>query len=205
MTLAASDLTLPDPRSGGTGLRLVVRPSTPRLAVHRRGGDGGVEACPVAGPGAPVTAGDCIPVAPGSTVELASTGGVEVRATGPGATAAEVGVSYVPADRRTTLVTPGYPAGACAARACGATFSLTPARPGEFVLEGTAGGGRPRLVLESVPTGAPGGSNRTLATVEGGGSLSIRATLEAGREAVLLHQERASGPVAPVTAEISWP
>ena len=48
-------------------------------------------------------------------------------------------------------------------------------------------------------------ANRMLATVEGGGALSIRATLEPGAEASLLHHEQGPGAVAPVTAEISWP
>lgn len=206
VTLAATDMTLPDLRSGGTGLRLLVRSSAPRLTVLRRGGGGPVQACPVTGPTAHADPAECTGLGPDATVELPSRGGVELRATGPGATVGEVAVVYVPADRTTTLVTPARPAGACAATACRATFSLTPGRAGEFVLDGRAGGGRPRLVLESVPVGAPAGtSNRTLATVEGGGSLSIRATLEAGRQASLLHQEQGPGPVAPVTAEISWP
>jgi hypothetical protein len=136
-------------------------------------------------------------------VEVRFVGGVELRATGGDASVEEVTVTYVPGDRSTTVVTPARPAGACAARACQATFSLTPARAGSFSLDGRAGGGRPRLVLEARPVGA--GSNRMLATVEGGGSLSIRGTLEAGMEASLLHHEQTPDPVAPVTAEISWP
>src|SRR3954452_3495111 len=38
VTLRVTDFTLPDLRSGGTGLRLVVRSSAPRLTVRRRGG-----------------------------------------------------------------------------------------------------------------------------------------------------------------------
>lgn len=210
VTLTVRDFTLPELRSGGTGLRLLVRAESPRLTVHRRGGGGGVEACPVAGPGTHVTPGDCTDVGPGATVDVPSRGGVELRATGAGASMVEeVGVTYVPVDRTTTVVTPSRPAGACAARPCQAAFSLTPGRPGEFTLDGRAGGDRARLVLESVPAGTPatgsGTSNRTLATVEGGGSLSIRATIEAGREAVLLHHEQGPDAVAPVTAEISWP
>ncbi|MGH9265984.1 MAG: hypothetical protein ACRD1D_14960 [Acidimicrobiales bacterium] len=210
VTLAVRDFTLPEERSGGTGLRLLVRAESARLSVHRRGGGGGVKACPVGGPATPVTPGDCTDLGPGATVEVASRTGVELRATGPGASMVEeVGLTYVAVDRTTTVVTPARPAGACAARACQAAFTLTPGRPGEFTLDGRAGGGRPRLVLESAPAGTPAtggsGSNRTLATVEGGGSLSIRATIEAGREAVLLHHEQGPDAVAPVTAEISWP
>lgn len=209
VTLRVRDFTLPELRSGGTGLRLLVRAESPRLTVARRGGGGGVEACPVAGARTPVTPGDCTDVGPGATVDVPSRGGVELRATGPGATMVEeVGVAYVPVDRTTTVVTPARPAGGCAAHPCQAAFTLTPGRPGEFSLDGRAGGGRPRLVLESVPAGsaATGGrSNRTLATVEGGGSLSIRATIEGGREAVLFHHEQGPDAVAPVTAEISWP
>jgi len=61
------------------------------------------------------------------------------------------------------------------------------------------------MVLTSVaPTGASS-SNRTLATVEGGAALSIRATVEAGSEARLLHHDDDAGAVFPVTAEILWP
>jgi hypothetical protein len=206
VTLTAREVTLPDTRAGGTGLRLVVRAASPRVTVHRLGGAGAVEACPVAGATAPPVPGDCTQLRPDATVELPFRGGVEVRAGGAAARAGEVALVYLPADRNTTLVTPAHPAGACDPAACRAIFSLTPGRAGEFVLDGRAGGGRPRLVLESVAAGGgQGGSNRTLATVEGGGTLSIKATLEAGREAVLLHQDQGPGPVAPVTAEISWP
>ena len=203
VTLRVASFTLPDPRTGGTGLRVLVRASAASLRVRRRGAGGAVSVCPVAGAAAPVAAGDCVDLGTGATVDVRFTGGVELRAAGATAAVEEVGVTYAPVDRSTTIVTPARPAGACAAQACQATFSLTPARPGSFTLDGRAGGGRPRLVLVSTPLG--GGSSRTLATVEGGGSLSIRATLEAGAEATLLHHEQGEGAVAPVTAEISWP
>jgi hypothetical protein len=203
VTLRVTGFTLPDLRAGGTGLRVVVRASSGSLRVRRRGAGGAVAVCPVAGATAPVAPGDCADLGAGATVDVGFTGGVELRATGAGAAVEEVGVTYAPVDRSTTVVTPARPAGACAAQPCQATFSLSPARPGPFVLDGRAGGGRPRLVLVSTPLG--GGPTRTLATVEGGGSLSIRGTLEGGAEATLLHHEQGEGAVAPVTAELSWP
>ena len=203
VTLRIASFTLPDLRAGGTGLRVLVRAASTSLRVGRRGAGGTVSVCPVAGATAPVAAGDCVDLAAGATVDVRATGGVELRAAAANAAVEEIGVTYVPVDRSTTIVTPARPAGACAAQPCQATFSLTPPRPGSFTLDGRAGGGRPRLVLVSTPLG--GGPGRTLATVEGGGSLSIRATLEAGAEATLLHHEQGDGAVAPVTAEISWP
>lgn len=205
VTLRVTGLTLPDIRSGGSGLRLLVRASSSRLTVRRKGGGAPVTACPVAGPTAPVSAADCVGLGPDSAVDIGAGGGVELRATGAEAVVAEVGVTYLPSARSTTVVTPARPAGACAVRPCEATFSLLPGGPGAFSLDGRATGGRPRMVLTSVrPTGQPG-SNRTLATVEGGGSLSIRATVEAGSEARLLHQEQGPDAAFPVTAEILWP
>ena len=198
VTLRATGFTLPE--TGG-GLRLLVRSSAPRLQVRRRGGGGAVTVCPVAGPTAAVDAGGCAALGPGASVELPWIGGVELRATGARAAVEEVAVTYPPAARTTTIVTPARPAGACATAACEAVFTLTPGGAGAFSLDGRAGGGRPRLVLTSVGPS----SNRTLATVEGGALLSIRATLEAGSEARLLHHEQSEGPIAPVTAEISWP
>ena len=161
-----------------------------------------MSACPITLSIPSPNAGACADLPAGGTVELPFLGGVELRATGAPATVEEVAVSYVPASRATTVVTPSRPAGACQATACEATFALVPGGAGAFVLTGQAGGGRPRLVLTAVGAGV---SNRTLATVEGGGSLSIRATLEAASEARLLHQEQGPGPIAPVTAEILWP
>ena len=203
VTLRVTGFSLPDVRSGGTGMRLLVRASSPRLTVRRRGGGGAVTVCPVTNATVPAPGADCVDLGPQAAVEVRFVGGVELRATAGDAAVDEVGVTYVPVDRSTTIVTPARPAGACAARACEATFSLTPARAGPFALDGRAGGGRPRLVLEARPTA--GGSNRMLALVEGGGSLSIRGTLEAGMEATLLHHEQGPDAVAPTTAEISWP
>ena len=203
VTLRITGFSLPDMRAGGTGLRVLVRASSASLRVRRKGSGGAVSVCPLSGATAPVAAGDCVDLGPGATVDVRFVGGVELRAAGAGATVEDVGVTYVPVDRSTTIVTPGRPAGACATQACDATYSLTPGRPGSFALDGRATGGRPRLVLVSTPLG--GGAGRTLATVEGGGSLSIRGTLEAGSEATLVHQEQGEGAVAPVTAEISWP
>jgi hypothetical protein len=198
VTLRATGFTLPET---GSGLRLLVASSAPRLQVRRRGGGGAVTVCPVAGPTAAVDAGRCADLGAGGSVELPSIGGIEVRATSARAAVEEVAVTYPPAARTTTIVTPARPAGACAAVACEAVFTLTPGGAGPFTLDGRAGGGRPRLVLTAVGPS----SNRMLATVEGGAVLSIRATLEAGSEARLLHHELTDGPVAPVTAEISWP
>jgi hypothetical protein len=205
VTLRMTAFTLPDLRSGGTGLRVVVRAASPRLTVRRRGGGGAVSACPVPGATAAVVAAECVDLGAAGTIELPATGGVELRATAAEASVDEVSVTYVAATRATTVVTPARPAGACAVRPCEATFALVPARPGSFVLDGRAGGGRPRLVLTAVPAAGGAGSNRTLATVEGGASLSIRASLSAGEEASLLHHDEGSGAIAPVTAEILWP
>ena len=202
VTLRVTGFTLPDTRAGGTGLRVLVRSASERLTIRRRGGEGAVSACPVALSIASPRDGDCIDLAAGRAVELPFLGGVELRATGAQAAVEEVAVSYVPASRATTVVTPSRPAGACQATACEATVAMVPGGAGTFVRTGQAGGGRPRLVLTAVGAGV---SNRTLATVEGGGSLSIRASLDAGSEARLLHHEQGPGPIAPVTAEILWP
>ena len=205
VTLLATGITLPDIRSGGSGLRVLVQAASPRLIIRRRGGGGPVTVCPVAGPTAPVNIGECVALGPDSAVDIGFVGGVELRATGADAAVEEVGVSYLPAARTTTLVTPARPAGACAARPCQATFSFLPGRAGAFVLDGRPAGGRPRLVLTSTDAAGAPDSNSTLATAEGGGSLSIRATLEAGSEARLLHHEQAADAIAPLTAEILWP
>ncbi len=201
VTFRVSGFTLPDVRAGGTGLRLLVRSSSERLSVNRQGRGGAVSVCPIALAIPSPRDGACVDLPADGAVQLAFLGGLEVRATATAAMVDELTVTYLPASRAITVVTPARPGG-CAAGPCQATFSLVPARAGAFVLDGQATGGRPRLVLTAVGAGA---SNRTLATVEGGGSLSIRATLEAGAEARLLHHDQGPGPVAPVTAEILWP
>lgn len=202
VTLRVTGFSLPDTRAGGTGLRVLVRSSSERLTVRRRGGGGAVSACPVALSVSSPRDGACTDLPAGGGVELPFLGGVELRAAGAQAAVDEVAVSYLAASRVTTVVTPSRPAGACQATACEATFTMVPGGAGTFVLTGQASGGRPRLVLTSVGAGV---SNRTLATVEGGGSLSIRASLDAGSEARLLHHEQGPDPIAPVTAEILWP
>ena len=205
VTLRVTGLLLPDTRAGGSGLRLLVRAASPRLTVRRLGGGAPVTACPAAAPTTSVRAAECVGLGPGGAVEIDFVGGVELRATGAEAAVDEVGVTYLPAARATTLVTPARPSGGCATAPCEAEFSLLPGRAGAFVLDGHGAGGRPRLVLTASPAPGAPGSNRTLATVEGGGSLSIRATLEAGTEARLFHHEQGLGPIAPLTAEILWP
>jgi hypothetical protein len=201
VTLRVTGLTLPDVGAGGSGLRILVRSSSEQLTVRRGGGEGGVSVCAIAFSIPSPNDGPCPDLPAGGAVDVPFRGGVELRAMGARATLNEVTVIYVPVTRATTLVTPARPAGACQA-ACEATFALVPGGAGAFVLTGQGGGGRPRLVLTSVGAGV---SNRTLATVEGGGSLSIRASVEAGSEARLLHHEEGSGPIAPVTMEILWP
>lgn len=201
VTLGVTGLTLPDVGAGGSGLRVLVRSSSERLTVRRRGGEGGVSVCAIAFSIRSPNDGPCPDLPAGGAVEVPFRGGVELRAIGAPATLGEVTVTYVPVTRATTLVTPARPAGTCQS-ACEATFALVPGGAGAFVLTGQGGGGRPRLVLTSVGAGV---SNRTLATVEGGGSLSIRASVEAGSEARLLHHEEGSGPIAPLTMEILWP
>jgi hypothetical protein len=202
VSFRVTGVTLPDARAGGSGVRVLVRSSSARLTVRRRGGGGAVSACPIALSIASGNDGACADLPAGGMVELPFLGGVELRATAAPAALDEVTVTYVPASRATTLVTPSRPAGACEPAACEATFALVPGGAGAFVLTGQAAGGRPRLVLTSVGAGV---SNRTLATVEGGGSLSIRASVEAGAEARLLHHEQGPGPIASLTAEIVWP
>lgn len=197
VTLRARGLTLPDTRAGGTGLRVLVKAASATLTVRRWGGGGGVAACSPA-------PGECVEVGPDAAVEVRFAGGVELRARGPEVATDELSVTYVPAERTTTIVTPARPAGACAARPCEATYALAPLRAGPITVDGRGAGGRPRLVLTTARGGATG-SNRTLATVEGGGILSIRATVEAGWDATLLHHEQTPDAVPALTAEISWP
>ena len=199
VTLRVRGLVLPDTRSGGSGVRLLGRAASPRLTVRRVGGGGPVTVCPAAGPTAAVLAGERVGLGPGGVVDIAFVGGVELRATGADVAVDEVGLTYLPAARATTVVTPARPSGACATASCEATFSLVPGRAGAFILDGPGAGGRHRLVLLATPAPGGPGSNRTLATVEGGGSLSIRATLEAGTEARLFHHQQGPGPVAPLT------
>ena len=202
VTLRVTGFTLPDTRAGGTGLRLLVRSSSERLTVRRRGGGGALSVCAVRLSIPSANDGACVDLPADGAAEVPFLGGIELRATGGAIAVDEVAVNYVAATRATTLVTPARPAGACRPTACEATFALVPGRAGAFVLTGQAGGGSPRLVLTAVGAGT---SNRILATVEGGGSLSIRATLEAGAEARLLHHQQGAGAIAPVTAEILWP
>ena len=202
VTFRVTGFTLPDTRAGGTGLRVLVRSSSERLSVRRRGGGGALSVCPVPLSSPSANDGACVDLPADGAVALPFLGGIELRATEGAIAVEEVAVDYVPATRATTLVTPARPAGACQATACETTFALVPGGAGAFVLTGQAAGGRPRLVLTAVGAGI---SNRTLATVEGGGSLSIRASLEAGAEARLLHHEQGAGAIAPVTAEILWP
>jgi hypothetical protein len=63
--------------------------------------------------------------------------------------------------------------------------------------------GRPRLTLSS--NRGPGGSISTLVTVEGGGNLSIRATLDGTSEATLAYAEESAEAVPALTLEILWP
>jgi hypothetical protein len=201
VTLHATGLTLPDLTAGGSGMRVLVRPASPHLTVRRTGGGGAVTACPVATVAGAVSAG-CADLVAGRAVDVAAWG-VDVRASGADAVLGELAVTYLPADDSVTLVTPGRPAGACAARPCEASFSLTPPQAGTFSLDSRAGGGRPRLTLSS--NSGPGSSIRTLASVEGGGTLSISATLDATSVATLAYFEQGSGAVPAVTAEILWP
>jgi len=199
VTLSATGLTLPADRPGGGGLRLLVRPATPRVTVRRRGSGGAVTACPavdVAGPAGP---GGCAPLEDGKPLELAAWG-VDLRAAAGDASVDQVTMTYLPADRSITIVTPTRPAGSCGpASPCRATFSVTPAQAGSFSLDGRAGGGRPRLVLSNT------GSITPLVTVEGGGNLSIRATVDGGSPATLAYSEESTGAVPALTAEILWP
>lgn len=199
VTLRLSRFSLPP----GGGMRVLVRAATPRLTVRRKGGGGSVSVCATADAGSPVDTSRCADLGAERVVEVGSGKGVEIRAADRGVSVEEVAVSYVAVDRSMTLVTPARPAGSCSVTACEAAFSLSPARAGPFSLDGRAGGGQPRLVLEAV--GAPGGGSRVLATAQGGGFLSLRATLEPSAEAVVLYREQGEGPVGALTMEILWP
>lgn len=204
VTLRVSGLTLPD-IARGSGLRVMVRSASPRLVVRRRGGAGGVSVCPVDRPSGPVEAGSCVELPPQGEVSVAFLGGVDVRGAGSAATVDELSVAYVAADRSMTITTPARPAGECAPAPCEAVYSFVPGGAGAVRVDAHPAGGRPRLVLTAVPSTNTSVSNRTLATVEGGGLLSIRATVDAGSEARLLHQESGAEAVPSMTAEISWP
>ena len=200
VTLHAEGFVLP---VGGSGLRMLARPMAQRVTVRRRGSGGVVTACPaidVAGPAGP---GGCAPLEDGHPLELAAWG-VDLRAgAGGDATVDEVSLTYVPADRSVTLVTPARAAGSCGpARPCLAAFSITPARAGPFSLDGRGAGARPRLTLSNT---APNGSINTLVTVEGGGNLSIRATLDGASPASLAYREESAEAIPAFTAEILWP
>jgi hypothetical protein len=205
LTLSVRGLTLPaasEGGAGGRGLRVLVRPASPGLTVRRTGGGEPLTACPVTSVAGPATAAACVDLVVGRPVDVAAWG-VELRATGVEATVDEVTVNYVPADRSLTLVTPARAAGVCAARPCQATFSLSPSQAGTFSLDGRAGEGRPRLTLTS--NSPPGSSISTLATVEGGGNLSITASLDGAATPTLTYRDESFGAVPAFTAEILWP
>lgn len=202
VTLHVTGMTLPDTGAGGGALRVLVRPASPGLTVRRRGSGGAVTACPIASVAGPATSAACVDLVADRAISVAAWG-VELEAAGADAVVDEVTVTYVPADHSLTLVTPARPAGACGVRPCEATFSLTPPEAGTFSLGGRAGAGRPRLTLSS--NSAPGGSISTLATVEGGGNLSISATLDGVAPATLAYRDGSSGAVPAFTAEILWP
>lgn len=198
VTLRISAFTVP----AGAGFRVVVRASPLRLTVRRKGAGGPLSACPVAGATGPAQASGCAGLEAGRDVGMGGAQGVELTAPGGPTRVDEVTVTYLPADRSTTVVIPARPPSSCAATACEATFSLAPAQPGPFALDGRPSGGRPSLTLRSE---AAGGSSRVLATAEGGGALSITATLEPAAQAVLLYREQLDGAVGPLTMDISWP
>lgn len=199
VTLRAAGFTLP----AGAGVRVVVSASSPRLTVRRRGPGGALSACPVPDATTAANPAACVDLVAGSDVDLSPARGAEIRAAGAGARVEEVSLTYLAQDRSTTLVTPARPAGSCAATACLATFSLSPPRAGSFALVGRASGGRPRLTLRAERP--PNGGSRVLATAEGGGALSITATLEPSVEAVLEYHEQVDGAVGAVVMEILWP
>ena len=199
VTLRATGFTLP----AGAGLRVVVSASSPRLTVRRRGPGGALSVCPVADAATAANPADCADLGAGRDLDVGPSRGVEIRATGTGATVDEIAVTYLPQDRSTTIVTPARPAGSCAATGCRTTFSLSPAQAGSFALDGRPGGGRPRLTLRAEQPA--GGGSRVLAMAEGGGALSITATLEPSAEAVLEYYEQLDGAVAALAMDISWP
>jgi hypothetical protein len=181
---------------------MLARPASQRVTVRRRGSGGPVTACPaidVAGPAGP---GGCAPLEEGRPLELAAWG-VDLQAAAGDVAVDEVSLTYVPADHSITLVTPGRRAGSCGpARPCLAAFTVTPPHTGSFSLDGRGSGARPRLTLSNR---GPGGSINTLVTVEGGGNLSIRATLDGASEATLTYREETEDAFPAFTAEILWP
>lgn len=198
LTLRIDGFTLP----AEAAIRVVVRASSPHLTVRRTGAGGALSVCPVADVSGSADPSGCVDLGAGRDVDLGGGRGVEIEARGGVATVEDVALTYLPVDRSMTIVTPARPASTCSATPCEATFAVTPARPGPFSLAAQPGGGRPRLTLRSEVAGAP---PRVLATVAGGGALSITATLEPAAEAVLLYREQMEGPVAALPMEISWP
>ncbi len=199
VTFRARGFTLP----AGAGLRVVVRAALPRVTVRRTGAGGPLSVCPVADAMAAVAPATCSDLGVERVVELGAATGVEVRAGGVAASVDEVTVTYLPTDRAMILVTPARSPGSCPATACDAAFSLGSPRAGPFTLDAPGSEGRRRLVLQAVSV--VGGNPRALATVEGGGALSIRATLEASAEAVVLSHELLDGAVGALAMKISWP
>jgi hypothetical protein len=211
-TFTARGVVLADPATDAEGLRVLVG-AAPSYTVRTRGRVP-VEVCP-AGPGGPPRPrpeGCVEPVGqePSEVPGGPAATGVAVRQLpaptgarrGPAALE-EVTVTYRPSGRAITLVVPPRGPGACGADECEATFELAPTGAGTFSLEARPQGGRPQLSLLSGPADRPG--SRSLATVEGASSLSVRATVEAGSAPRLVFREKDPGQAPALAVELFWP
>lgn len=184
------------------GVRVLVAAASSQVTVRRTGVGGALSVCSIADAITPAGPGACSELGAERVVDLGRQSGVEIRAGDAGARIEEVTLSYFPSTRSTTVVLPARGFGSCTA-ACEATFSLGPPRAGPFTLVSRGSGSRPRLVARA--DGGSAGPSRVLATVEGGGPLSINAVLESAVEAVVLYREQLDGVVGALAMEISWP
>jgi hypothetical protein len=227
------DFTVSSAPVAGPGLRVLMGPADAAVEVVVRGlpdGSDVVELCPVGGASATPDEGGCVVATPGRAVALAlgagSGGGaggglrgvlVRPRTGSSGASSAVVDVTftYRPGADSLTVVTPplGPYGGAGGAIDGGGemTFELTPTGRGTFQLVADGRGGRPRVTLRSGrPDSASGNggtasSSRVVSTVEGGGRLSIRATVEGPDGVSLTLRNLGPDTLAPLELALVWP
>ncbi len=189
------------------GLRVLVEASGGTMEVVARGltgGSNGVLVCPVGGVAGPPPATGCVVATDGRAATVALDGGangVLLRApegaAGASVRASEVTLIYVPGGDRITVVTPpvapSETPGDCPGGVCEMAFELSPTGSGTFVLDADGRGARPQLTVQS---GLPSGPSRVLSIVEGGGRLTVRATVDGRSDArvMLRNQGRWSCP-----------
>lgn len=201
-TLHVAAVTFPGDE--GDDLRVLLDPRSPSITVARTGGEP-LEACLTSGLGAAPDEGSCRTVEGPTEVLVGAataTSAIAIRpadASPPGPFSVDdLSITYLPGSRSMTVVMPSLaPTGAsCSAARC-PVLRVEPAGAGEFTLRATAPRGSPRLSLEA--------GSRTLATVEGGNNLSIRATLDALSGARLVYLNPGSEAVPPLSMAIAWP